>query len=76
MDAEPGEVFEDSFEVCGFGAVGVDVFVAEEEGAVVVAGAGQGLPEGSSVAEVEEAGGRWSEATTVEHAGIVTDAGC
>jgi hypothetical protein len=42
----------------------------------VVAGADEGLPEGSSVAEVEEAGRRWSEATTVEHARIVTDAGC
>jgi hypothetical protein len=56
--------------------VGVNVFVAEEECAVVIAGAGEGLQEGSSVAEVEEAGRRWSEATTVEHAGIVTDAGC
>lgn len=75
FDAEPCEVFEDGVEVGGFGAVGVDVFVAEEEGAVVVAGAGGGLPEGSSVAEMEEAGGRWSEATTVEHGGIVTDEG-
>ena len=56
--------------------MGVDVFVAEEEGAVVVASADEGLPEGSSVAEVEEAGRRWSEATTVEHARIVTDVGC
>jgi hypothetical protein len=39
----------------------------------VVAGAGKGLPKGSSMAEMEEAGGRWSEATTVEHGGIVTD---
>jgi hypothetical protein len=39
----------------------------------VVAGAGKGLPKGSGMAEMEEAGGRWSEATTVEHGGIVTD---
>jgi len=55
--------------------VGVDVFVAQEDGAVVVAGAGEGLPEGSSVAKMQEAGGRWSEATTVEHGRIVTDEG-
>ena len=75
VDAEPCEVFDDGFEVCGPGAVGVDVFVAQEKGTVVVAGAGEGLPEGSGVAEMEEAGGRWSEATTVEHGGIVTDEG-
>ena len=41
----------------GAGAVGVEVFVAEEEGAVGSAGSLEGLPEGGGVAEMEEAGG-------------------
>ena len=45
--------------------MGVEVFVAEEEGAVVFAGAGEGLPEGGGVAEVEETGWAWGEAADV-----------
>ena len=48
----------------------------EKEGAIVVEGASEGLPEDSSVAQVEEAGRRWSDTTTVEHARIVTDGSC
>ena len=41
----------------------------------MLARAGEGLPEGSCVTEMQETGGRWSEATTVEHGGIVMDEG-
>jgi hypothetical protein len=53
LDAEPGQVFEHSFDIFGFGPLGVEVFVAEQESAVVNAGSLEGLPEGSGVAEVE-----------------------
>ena len=64
-DAEPGEVFEHGGDEFGAGALGVEVFVAEQEGAVVGAGAGGGGVERGSVAEVKQSGGGGREASDV-----------
>jgi len=52
-DAEPGEVFKHGMDEFGTGALRVEVFVAEEECAVVLAGAGEGGEECGRVAEME-----------------------
>ena len=72
-DAEPGEVFEHGGDEFGAGALGVEVFVAEEEGAVVLAGAGVGGEECGRVAEVEQAGGGGREAADVGRAHACDD---
>ena len=64
-DTEPGKVFEHGGDEFRARALGVEVFVAEEEGAVVRAGAGVCGEERSRVAEVEQAGWRWREASDV-----------
>ena len=66
-DAEPGEVLEHGFDEFGAGALGVEVFVAEQQGAVVLAGSGEGREEGRGVAEVEKAGWGWGQAADVGH---------
>jgi hypothetical protein len=64
-DAEPGEVFEHGGDEFGARALRVEVFVAEKEGAVVRAGAGESGPKRCRVAEVEQAGGGGCEASNV-----------
>ena len=67
-EAEPEEIFAHGGGELGAGALGVEVFVAEIEGAVGGAGALVGDEEGAGVAEVEKACGGWSEAAGVEGA--------
>ena len=43
----------------------VEVFVAEEQCTVAIAGAGEGGPKGGGVAKMEQAGGGWSQAADV-----------
>ena len=64
-EAEPEEVFAHGGGEFGARALGVEVFVAEIEGAVRGASALVGHPEGASVAEMEKAGGLGSEAADV-----------
>lgn len=67
-DAEPGEIFEHSRDEFRAGTLRVEIFVAQEEGAVVFARAIRCGEECGRVAEVEEARGRWREATDVNGA--------
>ena len=62
-DAQPVEVFAHGGGEVGAGAVGVEVFVAQPEGAFFCPLVG--YPEGAGVAEVEEACGGWGEAAGV-----------
>jgi len=64
-DAKPGEVFEDGFGKVWLRSLRVEIFDAEEECAVVVAGPHEGLPEGSYVTQVEEARRGRCEASTI-----------
>ncbi len=57
-DAEPEQIFNRGAGEFTTGAVGVEIFDAENERALCVAGALIGLPEGAGVADVEIAGGR------------------
>ena len=67
-DAEPGEVFEHGGDEFGAGALRVEVFVAQQERAVVLARAVEGSPECCRMAEVEQAGGGGREASDVRGA--------
>jgi len=58
-DAEPGEIFNHCVDELGAGSLRVEVFVAEEQGAVMLASAVVSGEERCRVAEVEQAGGRW-----------------
>jgi hypothetical protein len=64
-DAEPGYVFEHGGDEFGAGAVRVEVFVAEQESAVVIAGASEGLPEGGGVAQVQKTCGARGQSADV-----------
>jgi hypothetical protein len=64
-DAKPNEVFEDGFGEVWLRSLRVEIFDAEEEGAVAVAGTDEGLPEGSCVTQVEEARRGRCEASTI-----------
>jgi hypothetical protein len=59
FDTQPHEVFDHGFDVFGFRTLRVEVFVAKQEYAAVVAGALEGSPEGGGVAEMEKACGAW-----------------
>jgi len=65
LETEPGEILEHGGDEVRSGPAGVEVVVAEDEGTVVLLGAGLRGPEGPGVAEVEVAGGRWGEASPV-----------
>lgn len=69
LEAEPAEVFEHGVDVLGFAAVGVEVFIAEDERAVVGLGSLGGDGEGAGVAGVEVAGGGGRDAASVGHRG-------
>lgn len=68
-DAEPEQVFNRGAGEFTAGAVGVEVFDAENESALSVAGALIGLPEGAGMANVEIAGGRRRETAAVTRGG-------
>ena len=68
-EAEPAEVFAHGGGELRTRALGVEVFVAEVEGAVGGTGALVGDDEGACVAEVKKAGGRGSETADVGRRG-------
>jgi hypothetical protein len=65
LEAEPFEVFEHGFDELGLAALVVEVFVTEEESAVVLLAALLCDPEGAGVTEVEVAGGGGCDASAV-----------
>ncbi len=64
-DAEPEEIFYGGGGKLSAAALGVKIFNAENDGALGVAGALEGFPEGAGVADVEIAGGRGRNAAAV-----------
>lgn len=62
VEAEPAEVGDGEFGHAGADTGAVEVFGAEDDAAPCPAGKQPGEEEGAGVAEVEAAGGRWSEA--------------
>jgi hypothetical protein len=64
-ESQPVEVFDHGLDELRAGALGIEIFVAEDEGAVAVAGTLSGNREGVGVADVEQAGGGGSEAAAV-----------
>jgi len=72
-DAEPGQVFEHRRDEFGAGALRVEVFVAEEERAVVLACAGEGGEKRGRVAEMKQAGGGRREASNAGRAHAFDD---
>ena len=64
-ESQPAEVFDHGLGELGEGALGVEIFVAEDEGAVMVAGALGCYREGTGVACVEQARGGGGEAAAV-----------
>ncbi len=69
LEAEPAEVFEHGMDVLGLAAVGVEVFIAEDERALVRLGSLGGDGEGAGVAGVEVACGGGGDAASVGHRG-------
>ena len=65
VETEPAQVFEHGGGEFGLGARGVEVFVAEDEDAVLGLGALLGGPKSFGMAEVKIAGGRRSETAAV-----------
>jgi hypothetical protein len=64
-DAEPRKVCDHGFDILRFGALRVEVFVAEKKYAVGVASALKGMPKGCRVAKVEKACGTGSKSADV-----------
>jgi hypothetical protein len=59
------EIFDCGFGVDGAAAVGIEVFHAQDEGAVRGAGSREGGEEGARVAYVQVAGGGGGEAASI-----------
>ena len=64
-DTEPIKVFEHGFREGGFGALGVEVFVAKNECPFAFEGSLVGSPEGRRMPCVEQASGGGGEATSI-----------
>jgi len=69
LKTKPAEVFEHGGNEFRPGTGGVEVFVAEDKGSGVGDGALLGGPKGAGVAEMQQAGGRGSEASAVRLSG-------
>src|ERR1700722_2558495 len=65
FETEPAKVFEHRSDEFGAATVGGEVFVAENELAVVLEGALLGSPECAGMPEVQKAGGRGREASAI-----------
>jgi hypothetical protein len=63
--AEPAKVFQHGLGEFGFGALGVEIFVAKSQYAFVLERALVGRPEGSGVADVKQTGRRGGETAAV-----------
>ncbi len=64
-ESQPVEVFDHGLGELGAGALGVEIFVAQDEGAVVVEGTLGCHRKGAGMADVEQTGGRRGETAAV-----------
>jgi hypothetical protein len=66
FDAEPVQIFDHALHELRAAALRIQVFVAENQLTMMLAGALRGGPERERVTEVEQTSGRWSKTATVK----------
>jgi len=65
VDSQPPEIFEHRLGKPALGALGIEILVAQNQGAVVLEGALAGGPESGNVADVQQACGRRGKSAAV-----------